>query len=420
MRYLLLCFFCLSTLNATEETSESQEEVARTAFPVRLTEQEQEEEAYRMYEPSPCGTAPAPASGCCNPPDPNACVQKCCKPPSINCPPLRPLCDPCDCIIDYFNPLVFNGFDIYLEWLFWNVQQKSSTYVLKPNAPQLSNTVADAIGEYKSAEFDWNSGVRLGLAYTFQRDAWNLLGQYTYYGTKGTSSVTRPNNPMFYLEPTLRGQSASEPGINRSRSNTDFQYQVFDLLLSRRFLPGCQILFDFFAGPTAAVITEKWKVRTYDVHNILLPVTTTTRNRWSYASGGMRVGFNANWHIGNGWGLYNRSSFASYVGAYYNRRRTSIEPSVNQSLQPRVRNTKEDETWVVPTTQLEFGLNWNHRFCNWAVMIQGAFEVNTWYDLHQLHQDSQNLLPPNVEHLDYRNASPVSLWGFNFRVNFSF
>ena len=137
----------------------------------------------------------------------------------------------------------------------------------------------------------------------------------------------------------------------------------------------------------------------------------------------MRVGFDANWHIGYGWGLYNKSTFASLVGAYHNKRRTTVAPSLTTpqpTLHPNIRNTKEDETWVVPTSQLEFGLNWNHRFCHWSVMLQGAFEINTWYDLHQLHQDAQNLTNPNRDHLDYRNASPVNLWGFNFRVNFSF
>lgn len=429
MRLFTLCLLIISGSLASEEPSQNEDEsLAKSSFPVRLTQEEQEEHEYRLMHPEHHSTL-TPPNGCCNDPKPNACVTPCCKPPSINCPPVHPHFDSCDCVMDYFKPIVFNGFDLHLEWLFWKVQQKS-TYVLTANQipqPSPPSTIGDSIGKYRSPEFDWSSGIRLGLGYTFYRDAWKLLGQYTYYETSGSDSANRSDNPEFYLQPTIRSITTSPIGIDRIRSNTDFNYQVFDFLLSRRFLPGTQIIFEFFAGPTAAMITEKIKVTSSDVLSANPAVTTTSKNRWSFTSGGMRVGFDATWSIGYGWGLYNKSSFATLVGAYENKRETDISERVTSGiivtpnlLFPHLRRTKQEETWVVPATQLEFGLNWNRQFCNWGIMLQGAFEVNTWYDLHQLHQDAQNPNGPTFDHLDYRNASPVNLWGMNFRVNFSF
>jgi len=409
MRVQLLCFVLLAGFLGAQESD--LDEVAASGFPIRLTPEEEAEQE------SP------PQKGCCLP-APGACIQTCCKPPSVNCPPLMPRCDACDCIIDYYNPLVFNGFDLSVELLFWNVQQKSSTFALTPNAihqPFPPTTDSDAIGRYQSAEFDWNPGVRIGLAYTFQRDAWNLLGQYTYYGTSGSNSYKNPIDQTLYLTPTNRALTATLNGMTELKSRTSFSYQVVDFLLSRRFLPACHILLNFFAGPTVALIHERWKITSINGHG--LGPTTTIRNPWSFEGGGMRGGLDANWHMGAGFGLFNKFSVASLVGQYHNSRKTKIPstlPLDPEFLTPDLRNSTEKEIWVVPATQIEFGLNWNHRFCRWSMELQGAFEINTWYDLHQVHQDAPGLTPPYIQKLDYRNTSPVSLWGFNLKMNASF
>lgn len=338
-----------------------------------------------------------------------------------------PRCEPCDCIIDFHNPLVFNGFDLFAEWLIWKVQQKATTFVLTPNGihqPFPPSTVSDAIGEYKSASFDWSSGVRIGLGYTVVRDAWNFLGQYTYYQTSGSDKVNRPADQTLYLQETVRDVNLSTNGVDVVRSHTHFRYQVADLLLSRRFLPACQIIFNFFTGATGAWIREDWKVTGSDI-NSSPNVSTSTYNNWNFRGGGIRAGLDVDWHMGSGFSLFNKGSFAAVIGSYENRRKTTLNPAgisvgPNPTLAPSIRHTSEDETWVVPHTQLEFGINWRHRFCTWAMMLQAGFEINTWYDLHQFHQDSFQLNFPNNDRPDYRNASPVNLWGASLRMNASF
>lgn len=390
--------------------------IAKTYFPVRLTpEEEAEEDSLYFSDPSCCASE-------------TSCTPTCCPPPSINCPPILPRCDPCDCIIDYFNPIVFNGFDLSVEWLYWTVQQKSSTYAISPNGNhQASPSVltADALGKYKSASFDWNSGVRASLAHTFERDAWNLLAQYTYYKTSGSDSTERPRAPTLYLESPNRAIALSNNGINRLESSTHFQYQVADFLLSRRFLPGCQILLNCFAGPTGAWITEKWSIQALD-SGTDPHALTKIQNSWHFKGAGMKGGLDANWHLGKGFALFNKFSVATLVGAYSNSKKTQVTATgassaiINALVLPDICNTTEDETWVVPTSQIEFGLNWNHRFCNWAIALQGAFEINTWYDLHQYHQDGFTTSIATQDKLDYRNSSPVSLWGASAKAVFSF
>lgn len=405
----------------------AEEEISKSNFPVRLTPEEQAEAQNPRQTSSGCCNGST--NSCCPSYEPAACPAPCCEPPSLNCPPIMPRCAPCDCILDYYNPLVFNGWDLSIEWLFWTVQQKSSTFVLSPNGinqPFPPSALSDAIGKYQSAKFDWNSGVRAACSYTFERDAWNLMGQYTFYKTDGSKVVHRPSSPFQYLEPTSREVNISSFGVSEMKSSTDFHYQVFDLLLSRRFLPGCQILFNFFAGPTCALIYEKWNVKGVDV-GTNPNVTTKTKNTWTFQGAGMRGGLDANWHLGGGFGLYNKFSFATVVGAYQNKKTCAVTATGNANsvisslLSPYIWDTTQNDTWIVPATQLEFGLNWNHRFCHWAIALEAAFEINTWYDLHQYQQAGDaSLTASSAEKFEYRNASPVSLWGTTTRLNFSF
>jgi hypothetical protein len=411
MRLQIFCFLLLAGSISAQETD--LDEVAKSSFPVRLTP---EEEAQN-------GPAPSQGGSCCAPPKPCGPVP-CCKPPSVNCPPLLPRCNPCDCIIDYYSPLIYTGVDLSFEILCWKVQQKASTFVLTPHGthqPFPPSTIADAIGKYRSASFDWSPGFRVGLGYTFERDAWRLAGQYTYYSTSGSDTVTRPGDPTLYLESTVRELSLSPDGVDSMHSKTHFHYQVADLLMSRRYLPGCQVLFNFFTGATGAWIKEDWSIKGTDIAGAVPNVTDFGQNNWFFKGGGMRAGLDVNWHMGAGFGVFNKFSFAALVGSYYNKRKTTVTPpGVAGTLTPDVRNTTEKDTWVVPNTQLEFGLNWNHRFCTWSMMLQAAFEINTWYDLHQFHQDATGFSFPNNDRLDIRNASDVKLWGFTASADFGF
>lgn len=423
-RHFLLCFYLFANFLSSQE-------VVKTSFPVRLTP---EEEAAAKLPPKqqPCCPIPPPCCEYFPPVEPTPCPTPCCAAPTQNCPPIMPRCNPCDCIMDYYNPIIYNGWDLSVELLVWTVQQKSSTFVLSPNGinqpfPASNQSVADSIGKYHSASFDWSPGVRIALGYTFERDAWNLLGQYTFYGTSGSDTVHRPSNPSLFLEPTSREVNLSPDGVDEMKSQTRFRYQEVNLLLSRRFLPGCQILLNFFAGPSAAWLNEHWKVKGTDIAHANPNVETKTASKWSFGGGGMRAGLDANWHMGAGFGLFNKLSLATYVGAYSNTKKTQVnatgaaDPLIDSLLRPNVWNTTEEEVWVVPATQLEFGINWNHQFCRWAIALQGAFEVNTWYDLHQYHQaDGSGFTPANHDKLEFRNTSPVSLWGATGRVNFSF
>lgn len=414
MRLQLLGFLLLTGIFSAQESDPP--EIAKTAFPVRLTPEEEE-------------SAQAPQNGCCN--QVKACQSSCCHQPSLNCPPLIPRCDPCDCIIDYYNPLIFNGFDLSVEWLYWTVHQKASTFVLTPDGfhqpfpPADNNGFNDGSGKYKYARMDWNSGVRANLGYTFERDAWRLLGQYTYYGTHGSDRVVRSTDLTLYLEPTNKYEFLANSGPDLVNSSIHLRYQVADLLVSRRFLPGCQILFNFFTGATGAWIQEEWKFSYICFENASVPgLATITHNNWSFRGGGMRAGVDTNWHLGKGFGIFNKFSMAALVGSFLQKKSVLLDPPV---LPPGFDiftnpfgHTREDEIWVVPNTQLEFGLNWNHRFCSWAMSLMLGFEINTWYDLHQYHQSMSRPLPANYNHIDYRNSSDVSLWGGNLQLGFSF
>src|SRR5690606_35048095 len=83
--FMRICSFLFSLT-----TLFSQEEIAKTNFPILLTPEEQE----ASQNPSPCCNAP---SGSCCPSLEPVCPDPCCEPPSLICPPITPRYNPCDC-----------------------------------------------------------------------------------------------------------------------------------------------------------------------------------------------------------------------------------------------------------------------------------------------------------------------------------
>lgn len=359
------------------------------SVPIRLTQEEEEEQD--NYEMNCC---PVRARK-------DVCTPVCCKPPSINCPPVVPRCNPCDCIIDYYSPLVFNGWQISAEWLYWTVSEQALTFVLYDLPPLTPNHNGNGFGKYKSGEFGWNSGVRVNAGYTFERDAWHLGAEYSYFAT-GRSSK---ENSATFLEPTLTAFSADQ-----SKLKTHFISHLFDFGLTRTFLPGCQILFDFFIGGTGALLREKFNAA-YAISNT--PHYTNVTNHWSYSSGGLRTSLNTNWHFGYGFGLFSKCSFAELVGSYEYHQKEISDGIL-------FKDVRESLIVLIPSTQFGLGFDWNHRFCHSAMKILAGFEINTFYDIHQVRLSGVEPIPNGYGHIAYRDHSNLNLWGINIGMDFSF
>ena len=328
----------------------------------------------------------------------------------------------CSPQMNYRLPTDSIGMTSYAECLVWQVQQQASHFVITPNEdstldPSFMNT--EGLGKVRSASFGWNPGVRLGMSYTAERDFWQALAQYTRFTTDGsrTHSLTLVTTPTEFLMPTFY---VPPDTVVSAKNVVTFSYQMGDLLARRSFLPTEQIKLSFSIGGTGGYIKEQSKI-TYDSTN-----PTHVKNSWSFGGGGFRAGLDSNWHMGSGFGLFGRISFAAILGHYTNSQRISTDGlpgsigNVPLPISNHLAHTSYAGILLMPTTQIALGFDWCRTFCNCAIRginIALATEFNNLANLQQVFKVVRGpSTPAESQSPMLRDVSSVYMYGANFRV----
>ncbi|HEX2583138.1 MAG TPA: Lpg1974 family pore-forming outer membrane protein [Chlamydiales bacterium] len=330
----------------------------------------------------------------------------------------------CEPAINYRLPTDFWGIDTSIEYLLWQVQEQASYFVVNNTPATFDNQFPStyAQGTVRSAKFDWSSGIRVGFGYSFGRDVWQLLGQYTWYKTDGQKSYS-VQTPLYngtdfiasnYLMQPLLDISNNAP--TQASSNSYFSYQMSDLMLSSAFLATEQIQFNYSFGATGGYIKENWDITYYPASTPDVGANTYWHNHWRFAGGGFRAGADTNWHIGRGFGLFGKVSFAALLGQYRNHARVTIDGS--STLGTGQQNSTYEGLMLLPTSQFMFGLDWARSFIHcWvsAVRVSIAGEFNHLSDLQQVFKTTY-VNGPKQDKPTTRDIGSVYMYGGTARL----
>jgi len=333
---------------------------------------------------------------------------------SVNSVPATPLISS---LFEYREPLNDSGFNAFVEYLFfWVNEEGCDNFVLAPNGYTYPQAAIDNptsfssvdIGEYKGASFEGSSGVRFGFGYTFEREYWNLLGQYTFYSTDGAVTIRKPSNSFIFATlPNLNGN------LNIAESSTKFNYQITDLLLSKRFTLGNQILLNLHLGLAGAWIDQKWLVNYFD------GIDTFVKNQWHYHAGGFTLGLDNDWHLGHGFGIFNALSCGIFCGRYSWDIKYTISPPTSGYLNP-IGNATLSNFLATPALRFDFGVDWGKVFDSWAFKLLLAFEVNTWFNLEQMFKLTTFAADLTDDRKSSFSACNVNVFGLTGRFDVSY
>ncbi len=340
----------------------------------------------------------------------------------------QPCTSCCSPALNYRLAPDFYGYNTFVEYLIWQTQEQGSHFVAKPNSSSSINTTfnkTQLLGDIKSASLGWASGVRVGFGYTFERDAFQLLGQYTWYSTSGSNSfsVSSPisASTTTFLMPTFTDIEGA--GLLNAASNTEFSYQMADLLLARRFIVKDQIQLNFSLGATGGFIKEDFHV-TYENQT----ENTYIANDWGFGGGGLRTGIDGNWHMGYGFGFFGKFSFAAILGNYGNSNRITADApgadGTGSTSSPIVSDTQYSGIFLLPTTQIALGFDWTRSFKNcWISAVKASVtgEFNNLSNLQQVFKDPSGVTSQTYYgKLLVRDVGSVYMYGANVRLGADF
>jgi len=330
-------------------------------------------------------------------------------------PPTQPVYTNCEeeCDPDLFRKDVqlYSG---HVEFLYWSLTEGDLDYAQKMRHAAWGPSPSFAQGRYENASYNFDPGFRIGLSYFRAPHFWEVKWQYTRMTNRGKSSVEKPVAAEKFLTGTWP-QISTEP-LTRATSHIHFNYNVFDMVVDRVFFPNPHLRLRVIGGGTVAWMNQDWKVRYFDATSN----TTTIRNRWNYAGGGLKIASMFDWYWT--WDLYMTAltSFGVLMGGYSNhaKQTTTVQTTPADNTAIPIRDTCYHDIRPAFTAQMMLGPSWQKNFSCSRMEVFAGFEMNTWFNLQEIYRSSSGA--PSAAKETWINSSLLSLYGITTRITYDF
>lgn len=285
-------------------------------------------------------------------------------------------------------------------FLYWTADEGVLDYAVRTKgASTLPNTFA--IGDYKTADFDWRPGFRVAATYYRCFKYWDVTGEYTWFYTKGSKHLNAPLNPT--------RQTLTTPPFQRANSWIDLHYHVGDMYAARVFDPNEHLRLRVLTGLTAGYIEQQWK----NLYTNFDGNFDRVREKWRFWGGGIRMGATVDWFWGYHLYFTGKFTFATLIGTYKNE--TIQTNGVNNAL---LGNAKYDDHRFAFHTQFMLGPSWQRPFECWSYEIFAGYEFNLWYNLHE--RIRSEFSPPNGTKSTVYSDGLLGLQGLTLRLTVGF
>lgn len=306
-------------------------------------------------------------------------------------------------------------FSVHGEFLYWRVQEGALDYALKMQEAPWGPTQNYAQGKFQTATFNGDPGFRIGASFFRAPHYWEVKAQYTRLTANGSNHAVKPSPVTLYLTGTWP-QISSTARLLKATSHIHMNYNVADLWATRVFNTNHHLRLRMIGGGTAAWITQDWKVRYYNSDS----ETTTIRNRWGYAGGGLRVGTMIDWYWT--WDLYltGLATTAAYLGCYHNRalQKTTTQLDAGYDTSIPVRNTDYRDVRAVFNVQVLLGPSWQKNFKNCRAEVFVGYEAGAWFNLQEVYRSTAGA--PRDAKETWINTGLIAVQGLTTRVTVDF
>lgn len=275
-------------------------------------------------------------------------------------------------------------------------------------------------------DYDWDPGFRLRFGHELAyHDNWEILGQYTWYRTSGSSAVHYPlSGPTQGGFPIITGNGFFGTGWRTSptdffsiTSEASLKYQIGDVKLQKHFGAATFLSLAMNIDVQGGFFDQSWKV----VETSEALETSTTRLGWEFWGVGPGLGLESDWYCSPNWTLFMNGNICLLTGVHT----TSLDTrsSASEEYSQILSKTHPKDTRVVPHTQFELGVSWNHRF-NDAFRffkLYAAYELNYLFNLAETYRsvftggnNSNNVKSYSVE------TDPLQIFGITVGADLGF
>jgi hypothetical protein len=291
---------------------------------------------------------------------------------------------------------------VIADYLLWKSYQEDLAYGATIKISPDNFDKADFVR--KEPNFDWNSGVRLGLGF-YSGDRWDisLIGTY-YYGSASKKTNKGPLQFPGAIVPHINGEAILnfwDPqmlGISVFKTHClwSVNYGTLDLSLGRDFGLTERFTVHPFVGARGAIINQKYKVYNVAQSNFFpnpntfepANISTSVKAHNDIAGAGPRAGFDCEYHFGKSWFVLGGFSGTIILGSVEVKERFEGEANPDtgfNQINPGENRLKDNHMIITPNIEAYLGLGWDNWFNNNnnRFAIAALAEAVNWFDINQ-------------------------------------
>ncbi len=297
------------------------------------------------------------------------------------------------------------------------------------------NNLIDA--EYKTPDFKWDWGFKVGLGYNTTCDGWDFGVVWTWYRGKANDHIEAEIDDNHTLLPLW---SARAPLVGFIPYATDIethwklQLNLIDIELGRECWTSKYLSFRPFVGLRIASIEQNYEIHHKGGNWTQVFFETSAFNNKvdlenDFKGVGLRAGFDTVWNFGCGWGLY--GNFAASI--VYGRFSLDHDEEDRDAFSPhdKIKILETEESFRASRAMLDFtlGIQWAALFCDcqYGFTVQLGFEQHLFFHQNQLWRVKRigefpfiQPINPFGENVFFQRHGTLDTQGWTLKVQFEF
>lgn len=303
------------------------------------------------------------------------------------------------CPLDFF---------FHVDALAWQAKEDGLEFAIADNNGSTSSVLGGEVWGFSTNnnDYGYNPGVRVGLGFYLNHDAWGLQFDWTWVNITNYKEESVSAGGVAYALwnlPTIA--AAGQPCVSAT-ARWDAHYDTLDARMMKSYHVSRYLTMTPHFGVRAAWIDQHYGAHYSGTFGTQLgEVFHADNDFWGF---GGRMGVDTQWILAKGWHLFANASGSLLFGQF----------KVNETLQnPNGFDTDFDFYQNVPNVDMAIGIGWSTRFNQnrYAVGLEASYEFTQWWDQNNMRRflDS-SVLSVN----DTVSRGNLSLNGFALRLQF--
>lgn len=303
-------------------------------------------------------------------------------------------------------------FFVHVDGLAFQAKQDGTDFAIidgNSGANPISNgTVVGFSGD--SYDWGYNPGVRAGIGFFLDHDAWSLDFTWTWLNITEYKSASANTSTGIILPTWLLGVDTVPDGDNR-RVSAAFKasYDTLDASLGKAYHVSRYLVLNPHFGFRAAWIDEHFSVNYSGTFggDASGAIHHSDNDMWGI---GARAGIDTDWRLGKGWCLFGNLSFAMLFSQFDIDQHLSVDTTINEGF-----DIDNDFYQNIPNVELAVGLGWGHHFNRdkYHVALRFAYEFQDWFNILNLKKFSSGSATYTN---DTVSRGDLTLNGFSLRL----